>query len=305
MRLLIVLVVSAGFAATVFAQPGSGRTTRTSFESPVAPRPAQQVTFARRASRVGDRTDQSLTVALRVRNSIRQGQQPVGETETEITQRIQRVVTTEAVHQGKAVGARVQYIVSEREVTADEQASAVQQDPIAGRAYHCRREGEQLIVTDEEGYLPALAEFQIVADSMDVLGRPNPLAEFLAGRTIGVGRQLTLPPEVAREFAQRMGDGVDQVAQLKLTLTAVRPIEGRQCAVFQAFMEVAENKARQMKLQLDGTMAIELATCRVVTAELGGPIGLAESVNQVGGTYQVTGTGRMRFVIASTYDDAG
>jgi hypothetical protein len=274
------------------------------FERPAASTSQPQVTFTRRPPHVGDRADQSLLVELQVRNSIRNGTEVVGETDTSMAQRLQRIVTTGEVRGAQMVAARVQYVVSEREVEADGQTTATQQDPIAGHAYRCRRDGEQLLVTDDQGHLPPLAEFKIVADSMDALGKPNPLAEFLGDKTLAVGEQLTLPVEVAQEFAQRMGEGIDQVERFELSLTEVKPIAGRRCAVFRAFMEASENKSRQMKLQLDGTMAIELDSCRMVSAELAGPIGLAESVNNMGATYQVTGIGRMNFAIHSSYDDA-
>jgi hypothetical protein len=274
---------------------------RTSFERPVA---ARQVTFERRAPCAGDRANQMLTVEIAVHNHIRRGQQKVGETDTSMIQRVERLITTDEVQNDRTVGAQIRYVVSERVMKADAEDEAVIQDPIAGKAYLCRRDGERLTVTDEAGHLPTLAEFKIVADSMESLGKPNPLAEFLAGRTIGVGETFTLPDEVAQQFALRMGDGIDNDERFDLTLARIEDVDGRQCAEFQTLLEASETGSRQMKMQLEGTMTIELDSCRMVKADLSGPIGLAETAMSMGEPYHITGTGRMSFEIVSSYSDA-
>ena len=74
--------------------------------------------------------------------------------------------------------------------------------PVQGKTYICKRElGEngELVVTDEAGNRPPTDEYEIVAQQMQMVGRPNPLAQFLAGRTIAVGEKVELPSAVASQ----------------------------------------------------------------------------------------------------------
>ena len=93
-------------------------------------------------------------------------------------------------------------------------------DPVVGKTYHCERTDQQLTVTTPEGLVPPLAEYKVVTRAMESLGKPNPLANFLANKTVAVGERLELPAEVAQQvlgFDEKMGD----VEKFTLTLTSI------------------------------------------------------------------------------------
>ena len=125
------------------------------------------------------------------------------ETTMRNTQR--RAVTTTEVLSGRTQAVLVRYPEATKQMLVGADASQPAADgkapetsppvpqPVQGKAYRCRREpgdNGKLIVTDADGLIPPLDEFEIVAQGMEMVGRANPLAEFLAGRSVAVGQTL-------------------------------------------------------------------------------------------------------------------
>jgi hypothetical protein len=154
-----------------------------------------------------------------------------------------RAVTTSEVQAGLTVAVTVRYleatkqmVVSDRPASDSAIADAKESShptaqPVQGKSYHCRREAGdkgQLLVTDERGIVPPTTEYEIVAQNMETIGRANPLAEFLAGRSVAVGETLKLPRDAAdRMFnlSEQFGD----VTCFDLTLRKTLTVDGAQC----------------------------------------------------------------------------
>ncbi|HEX3600935.1 MAG TPA: hypothetical protein VHU84_12375, partial [Lacipirellulaceae bacterium] len=178
--------------------------------------------------------------------------------------------------------------------------------PVQGKTYLCRREpGEngKLIVTDEAGNPPPTDELDIVAPQMDMVGRPNPLGEFLGGRTVAVGDKLELPRELANKVFN-LGEKFGKVTHFTLILKNVCVENGVQCAEFSANVEAASSGASQMLLQVQGPLAVQVDTCRAVRVDVNGPIGMSESRGSYSTAYQVIGTGHLQTSIAAVYREA-
>jgi ribosomal protein L31 len=137
---------------------------------------------------------------------------------------------------------------------------------------------------------------------MDSLGRTNPLARFLTGRTVSLGQQLELPNDVAEKLLG-LGDEFGRVSQFTLRLDDIRDVHGATCAVFHASIDAASTNSTQMRLQVEGPLVVEVDTCRAVHASFIGPIGMSETRGSLSATYQMTATGRMQVDIASSYRD--
>jgi hypothetical protein len=267
------------------------------------------VRFDRQLPRIGDQIEQSLSMELRLDTTIRQGDQVIERNATSTCREQRRLVTTSSVADDRATAVRVRYVAAttktghgQRLHDLDSQPLATAPQPVEGKVYDCRREKDQLIVTDHEGNIPPIEEFRIVSENMQSLGQPNPLAEFLVGRVVGVGQQLTLPREVAERLLG-ISDSFGRVEQFVLTLEDVQPIDGVPCAMFKASVDAASNDSSQMRLELEGPLVIQVDTCRAVQADLVGPIGMVETRGSLGHIYQLAGTGRMTVRIASTYHD--
>jgi hypothetical protein len=295
------LTASTATVAQVGSDPHVGPA---SFQQ-AAPR---TVRFARQEPQVGDQVEQSVSLELRIRTTVHKDQQIVEQGATSQHREQRRQVTTTAVEGDRTTAVRVRYLAAKTETARGDQAEehssqpAAERQPVEGKVYDCRRDGEQLIITDENGNIPPIEEYQIVAENMEVLGRVNPLAEFLVGRSVTVGQQIALPREVAERLLG-MGDRWGDVHRFELTLIEVRTVDGAPCAVFQAVVEAASNDSSQMRLEVGGPLIIQVPTCRAVLADFVGPIGMVETRGSLNHTYQTAGTGRMAVRIASTYRD--
>jgi hypothetical protein len=64
------------------------------------------------------------------------------------------------------------------------------------------------------------------------------------------------------------------------------------------------NGATQMRLEVDGPLVVDVATCRAQKMALSGPIGMSDTRGSYSNAYQMIGTGKLNMSIASTYRDA-
>jgi len=280
----------------------------TSFDRTAPAATGRSVRFGRREPQVGDQLEQSLSVAVQLDTLLRQGTTVVERSKSAMRREQRRVVTTTHVDHGMTVAVQVRYTHARKEAAAGSSASKLGEStlapqPVEGKAYRCRRDGETLLVTDEAGEIPPLAESEIVAQNMETLGRPNPLADFLNGKTITVGQKLAVPNAVAEKLLG-LGGEMGNVTRFELKLANITDVDGATCAEFRASIEAASNDSSQMRLVVDGPLVIQVDTCRAVAANFTGPIGMSETRGSLTATYQMAGTGKMTLDIASKYSDA-
>jgi len=273
------------------------------------PAPASQTArFGRREPLVGDQMEQTLSVEVQLDTLLRQGTTVVERSTSALRRQQRRIVTTTHVIKGMTVAVLVRYVQAGKQTAAGTSAgklgeSTLAPQPVEGKAYRCRRDGDALLITDEAGKIPPLAESEIVSQNMETLGRPNPLADFLAGKSLTVGQKLAVPNDVAEKLLG-LGGEMGSVTHFELTLANVTQIDGASCAEFRANIEAASNDSSQMRLVVDGPLVIQIDTCRAVAANFTGPIGMSETRGSLTATYQMAGTGNMAVSIASKYSDA-
>jgi hypothetical protein len=291
--------------------------------APVGMQP-QSVRFGRQPTRIGDQIEQTVAIEMRMALTMRRGNELLGKNQSTVRTNQRRIVTTTAIDAGRTMAVTVQYAEATRQVVAadaptapsqpdgaTEGAGAIAQyqpvpQPVQGKTYLCHREqGEngKLIVTDEAGNRPPTEEYDIVAQQMEMVGRPNPLAQFLVGRTIAVGETVELPKNLASQIFN-LGDKFGEVTRFTLTLQKVQAEDGASYAVFLANVEAASNNASQMRLQVEGPLAVQVDTCRVTRINLEGPIGMSETRGSYSTAHQVIGTGHLETNIASAYREA-
>ncbi len=301
--LLFVLLVAVPTVPAVAQQAGPGPR-RASFD-----RSAPAVRFSRQTPQVGDQVEQTIAVELRMATSERRGMEVQSQAHSMVRNAQRRVMTTSDVAGGRSTGIRVRYVSATRQMGRSEgaaepsgDAAPAEREPVDGKVYDCRRAGDALVVTDERGGIPPLAEYEIVARHMEMLGRPNPLADFLAGQTIRVGQRVPLPAEVADRLLG-LGEQMGKVTRFDLTLTGTSTAGGAPCAVFEADVEAVSSDSSQMRMQVSGRLVVETGTCRAVRVELSGPIGMSETRGSYSTKYYLVGTGHVDVKLQSAYHD--
>ena len=264
---------------------------------------AETVTFGTRPAQPGDTAEQRVDVDMQMTATARRGEEILEQSESQIgRQQVRRVVATE-IADGHVVAADVSFKSATR--TA---ADGLYAEPVAGKTYRCRREGDELRVTTPQGELPPMAEYEIVSLAMRTLGTPSPLAELLGGRTVAVGEQIDVPGATASKLFgldPKMGD----VRRFTLKLAGVEtlqitPDERQQVAEFDAEIEAHSAGSDQMRMIVTGAFRLDAATCRVVAADLTGPIALGGVRGGLTAGYQLSGAGKMRLALAVQYRDA-
>jgi hypothetical protein len=314
-----VQLASVTFAAFTVGRAAAQQPTDRSVQPAAFSRPAtgtavQQVRFSRQPAKVGDEVQQNIGLELRLTMSMRQGNQVTGKNQTLLRTNQRRVVTTSEVDSGRMTAVKVQYPVATKQMSAadvtdgknDLPEPTLTPQPVQGKTYICRRnngEKGELVVIDAAGNRPPSDEYEIVSQQMQIVGRPNPLAQFLAGRTIAVGDKVELPKEIASQIFN-LGDGFGRVTRFTLTLQKVTTENSVTSAAFLAAVEASSNNATQMRLEVEGPLVVDVASCRAQKISLVGPIGMSQSRGTYSTAYQMIGTGRLQMSIASTYRDA-
>jgi hypothetical protein len=277
----------------------------------------QSVRFGQCRAQVGDEVEQTVSLEMRLAASVRQSNRLVAKEQTVMRGEQRRVVTTTDVAAGRPNAVTVRYLKASnqiaqsggarQEVRATVQAnSPALPQPVEGKTYHCRRDGGEmgkLLITDSDGNIPPSAEYEIVAENMEAVGRANPLADFLADRCVAVGETLELP-HAAADRLFNLGERFGSVKRFELTLRKTLISDGMRCAMFAASIEAASSGSSQMRLQVEGPLIVQIDTCRAVRAELSGPIALSESRGTYSTAHQLIGTGNLAMRVASDYTRA-
>lgn len=306
----LTLVVAAAITISANAQSQQSaidRQVRPASLGRSAPRsPAQSVQFARRPSQIGDQVEQMIAHEMQLTTKWRQGNEIVNTTTAAAKNHQRRLVSTTQVVNGRTQAVLLRYLEAADQRSSSEQQPETSQpttSPVVGKAYRCQRDGEKLIITDEQGNAPPPDEFEIVSADLESVGRPSPLAEFLGGRTVAVGETLSVPVEMA-DRVLGLQSKFGKLTRFDLTLREVRLEGGAQCAVFQASIEAVSNDSSQLRMIVSGPLVVQLDTCRAVRTSLAGPIAMSESRGSYSASFQLISTGKLSMNIAATYRDA-
>jgi len=268
------------------------------------------VRFARRTPQVGDQVEQTLLFEMRLTSTLRQNNVVVESHRTVLRSRQRRLVTMTEVDQVRPTAVQVRFLEANRQVATDPAGQPMENlpesQPVQGKTYYCRRESGQsgkLFIHDAAGLPPTAEEYEIVAQAMDMVGRVNPLAQFLADRTIAVGERVELPKEVAAQILH-LGDRFEEIVRFDLTLEKTIQELGVRCAVFHARIEAVSHDASQMRMMVDGAVVVEIDSSRVTRINLSGPVAMSETRGTYSTSHQVIGTGQLKMNLVSWYQDA-
>jgi hypothetical protein len=272
--------------------------------TPETSAPRQLVRFRQQPATVGDRVIQRLGVHLGLATKITQSGQTAHESTNEMRRQQQRTIEVLEVKEGRAIKARASFQVSRRQSPENPDPNELATQPIEGKAYLLSRDGEQLKLTDLAGAIPPLEEYKLAAESLENVGKANPLAELLVSRPIVVGQRILIPRETVQTLLG-FQEPIGSVRRFELTLNRVEPASDENPtprAIFQTAIEIIPNEKSPLAIKLNGEMAIETETCRLVAVELSGPVQISSIERTGGGIFNFTAGGELKLAIRSQFD---
>ncbi len=255
--------------------------------------------FQYRPPQVGDRGSQNVHLEMNMIVTLEQGGQVVQSSDRGVRKDQQRTLKVAAIEQGRVSEAEITFDVARESSARNGQVDPPRNQPVHGKAYVVsRRDGQPLRITDLRGNEPPPEEKEIVARAAAAIGRANPLAELLDGRTIAVGQRVEVPRRIANEllgFREAIGD----VQRFVLTLQNARTREGAPCATFSAHIVARPLDDPGEPLVIQGQMLIEQTTCRVAELAVTCPVQFRENRGPEGGHFTVYGRGALQVTMRS------
>jgi hypothetical protein len=264
-------------------------------------RSAERVRFGYKAQAVDRTVNQTVSFTMELKSSTVQGNKTVEEHESRVSRKQLRSVTVleSAAHWPTKV--KVAYTSSDQETKVDGDESKKVSQAVAGKTYVVSRRDKdaKLQIAYDDGKTPPADELDLVASSMDTIGRPNPLGEFLGGREVAIGETLSMSPAIA---AQILGfdPSLGQVTKFELTLAKIVEKDGAKCGEFDAMVDLRSSDPAGPATRFRGKMVLEVATCRGVEAEFAGPVSFVENHGPAVARIQVRGAGALRMQYTSS-----
>ncbi len=261
---------------------------------------SETVVFKKRPSQPGDSSQQTIQCDLDLKMSIRQAGQVVQAQEQGIQRKQLRELTILSVGESAPTKARVAYRKSSVALRTTDQPAQLADQPVTGKTYLVIRDGDRLTVTYADGEPPSDEELAIVMQNMESFGLPNPIANFFGQRTMKVNETIKLPSKVARELLG-FPDTVRNITEFHLRLRETRDVQGVQCAVFDIKLLADNGESDSLKMDLTGTLVLEVETCRTVGVTLSGPVGAMEVHGPPSGQFEVASEGNIKVAVRANY----
>jgi hypothetical protein len=263
----------------------------------------QIVRFRQQPAAVGDLVTQRLGVELALTTKITQSGQTAHESTNQMRRQQHRVIEALEVLDGRATKVRAIFPVSRRQSPENANPDELATQPIEGKAYFMHRDGEQMTITDAQGSIPPAEEYKLVAESLENVGKPNPLALLLVDRHVAVGQRILVPRDMVQQLLG-FDDPVGTVRRFELTLTRLEPSDEKhptERAVFQTKINIVPNDSSPLTITLEGEMFVETETCRLASVALTGPVQLSSIERTAGGIFQYSAGGELNLAIRSEY----
>jgi len=255
--------------------------------------------FLRRPPQVGDAATQDLRFEMNLVVKLIQNEQTIYTSDRGMDRRQRRLITVTDVAQGRVRQARVKFVESQQVVSNGNAPPLQVKQPVEGKSYLVTRPPDgKLQITDPIGNRPPKAEWEIVAQAMDAIGRPNPLATFLNGRSIALGQTVTLPKELANDVIG-FREAVGEVSRFAMTLVAAKPVGDRMCGAFDVQIDALSPMDEGQTLAIRGRFQIETDTCRIAVIDLTCPVTIQQQRGPEGGKFNVEGRGTLQVSMQS------
>jgi len=256
--------------------------------------------FVHQSPPVGQLVVQDVHFVLAMIVETTQGEQTIETAEEGVERRQRRRLTVLESSAGRTTKIRLTYVSAEQTRAAKGKVGRADPQPVSGKTYFVERVDGRLEITDRNGKTPPAKELAIVRQNMVGVGQPNPLAQFLNGRTFEVGRTVAFPESLARDLLGMQGT-LGDIQTVGLTLKRIQTkSEGRQ-ATFDTVIEARPVAGESLGMKIDGQLVVEIDTCRVVAATFSGPITLLETTGPPEAEQTVRGHGTLNVEVDTSY----
>ena len=261
---------------------------------------AQEIRFTKRDTRVNDTSHQTVQCHLVAERTIKLENQLVDSSKQMLLRSQDRRITILQVDRGVPRKARLSYGTSTTRVTAEDNQDVEITQPIAGNTYLVERHRDSLVITDEAGNRITPEEDKLLQQHLQTFGQPNPLAQFLSGKTINIGQAVAVPDSVARELLGLTGNA-GKTDSLALRLVSTKRVHGVRCAVFETLLRTHAEE-NSMALLMKGELVVESETCRTQSIHLQGPVALSEVRGPAEGRFVVSTSGTLNVTVETAFD---
>lgn len=175
-----------------------------------------------------------------------------------------------------------------------------EQQSVSGKSYVVKRIDDELVVTYPNGQEPPREELAIVKVNMQSVGRPNPLATWLDGRTVNINEPLTLPAPIAEQL---LGSWLgDSALHVELKMVKLHTYEGQPAATFEIQMSGSHEDGRQPMVS-SGQVTVGVANCRTLQLKMKADVDLTEQRGPEGAQFTVANNGEIQIQMKAAYAD--
>lgn len=250
----------------------------------------------------GQHVRQEVTTHTRLNTTFTQSNQLISsEPKNRISAQVREVDILEA-DPAKTVKVRVFYAKATQKNSGKLLLGRTVPQPVSGKTYLVSRVNDELVITYTDGSQPPADELVIVASNMQSVGKTNPLATFLNGRSVEVGEQLTLPAELAADL---LGSSMVKDAEsVTLKLLRLQRLGNAAVGVFQTRIMGETDEFGQRKFDCQGDISVAVATCRSLRVEMEADLSMTEERGPEVATFEVTNEGQVEIEMAAYYEDA-
>ncbi|HVU90114.1 MAG TPA: hypothetical protein VHD36_22475 [Pirellulales bacterium] len=254
--------------------------------------PPQEYRFTYRPLAVGDAAHETLRFTIDLKTVRSQGGEVVDVNDQAAVREEQSLVVRLDPDPGQSAKVRLTYEQSQQSTQPRSGTVQSSDRPVAGKTYLAARQGEDLLIADERGLAPPDEEREIVARTLESLGKPNPLGVFFNGRSMRVGERVQLPADYTQKLLAAW-DPAFSKEPLEVMLMGTERVDGQLCALLHTPPAAAGGRRNPV----EGKFLIELATCRPAVVELRGPVNSSEQRGEPGQEFDVRRKGKLQVAV--------
>ncbi len=263
----------------------------------------QTVTFTHVPATEGQRVDQSTKTKSSLQTTYQQSGQVISSDSKNETIKQRRIVTVlETVAQSGTAAVQVKYEAATKKTHGRLLLATSKPQPVAGKAYVVRRVAEELVVSYPDGSAPPPAELGIVKVTMQSVGKKNPLANFLNGRTVRLGEVLTLPKEVGDELigAWLGKDALPVTVKMVKVQNLTTATGSVPAATFEIQMG-CQDADGEPTVSSSGQITVGILNCRTLNLKMAANVDLTEQRGPDGASFTVANVGDVEMEMSASY----